>query len=122
LIHALGLLKRAHPIVASVQDREPVFLTLKSPARSENLFDLKARIPLGWYVADNQDRENLTEIWCTPVLSSVSDIEGRRDWHCLAMVELSANGVSRVFMRVGMAWIKESHWFGDITEEHFSIL
>jgi hypothetical protein len=125
-ILAVGRLKKAHPAASNMEDREEIFRNLKAPLRSENLFDLEAGIPLGWYIADSQDRDNLTEVWCAPVFSVESpwSTEGdkKRDWYCLAMVELHGEGKCRAFMRVGMVWIKASYWFRGSEVEMFSIL
>ncbi|KAK3361032.1 heterokaryon incompatibility protein-domain-containing protein [Lasiosphaeria ovina] len=117
---AVGPLKKAYP--ARSEDLADCAKALSPEFRgSENLFDLEVGVPIGWYIADNQDRDNLTQIWCVPILSYGSS-EDDLHWYCLAMVEISRGIEHPLFMRVGMAWITKPQWFEETPEKPYSVL
>jgi len=120
ILRVVGRLKRAHPAGQDDKERDPAFAILGKQSSGEDLYDLETQTPLGWYMADNQDRANISEIWCMPVLLSDWGTESQM-WHCLAMVELPTGSINRTFMRVGMAWVKDPGWVDGIQEEAFSI-
>lgn len=126
LLSAVGYLKKAHPAPSDPDHREDIFRRLADSRLSESLFDLEAQVRLGYYWPDNQDRENLTEVWCSPVVSTDPlwhAKEGSKDWYCLAMVRLrDGPGGGGTFMRVGLAWIKDADWFNGCERASFCII
>ncbi|KAI9773272.1 MAG: hypothetical protein M1839_002184 [Geoglossum umbratile] len=126
-----GLLRRAHP---KGIDSEKVFEEISKGEDRETLFDLEQRLPIGYYYPDNNDREYLTEIWCSPVMTEerikhpwgVDSLDGGEqtartvDAHCLALYPLSRT--DSIYMRVGVVWVLDFGWFEGREASSFSII
>lgn len=127
-LHVVGRLKRAYPASLDDRERDPAFASFRAAKDNTpsdvGLYDLETQSSLGWYMPDNQDRACLSEVWCTPVLSSDFGAAGRKFWHCLAMVIIAGadNRNRPLLMRVGLAWVKDPGWFDGLRDEAFTIV
>ena len=89
------------------------------------MFDLEQGCTVGYYFFDNVDRQYLTEIWCSPVMTEThpdpwGDAKRPVDARGLALYPISKT--DRIYMRVGLVWVLDFGWFDDEKPLSFSVI
>jgi hypothetical protein len=123
-----GVLKIAHPCPIELEEGV-IFAQMRASDSRASLFDLKTHTAIGHYYPDNEDRKLLTEVWCAPITTEASFRKKRshdggdvtlREARCWAMICL--NSEQQVYMRVGLASVKDDEWFDHCPTVTFTIV
>ena len=123
-----GILKKAHPCVTDAESDE-LFIELKKSDPRASLFDLDAHVVVGHYFPDNESNRFFSEVFCAPIMTEASYRKKRgpdgeespmREARGWAMICLSYE--QQVYMRVGLAWVKDMEWFDDCSKSTFTVV